>query len=100
MNIKIQSIHFDADKKLLEYVSQKVKKLEQFNDRIIDANVYLKLNNHRNKENKHVEIKINIYQHTLFKESEATSFEAATDLVIEALKMQIKKYKELLSEKS
>ncbi len=100
MNIKIQSIHFDADKKLIDYITQKVTKLEQFSDNIIDANIYLKLNNHRNKENKHVEVKINILHHTLFKESEASSFEAAMETVMDALKIQIKKHKELLLEKS
>jgi putative sigma-54 modulation protein len=100
MNIKIQSIHFDADKKLIDYITQKVTKLEQFSDNIIDANIYLKLNNHRTKENKHVEVKINILHHTLFKESEASSFEAAMETVMDALKIQIKKHKELLLEKS
>jgi putative sigma-54 modulation protein len=100
MNIKIQSIHFDADKKLLEYLTQKIEKLEHFYDKILDANVYLKLNNHHNKNNKHVEVKLNISQHTLFKEAVGSSFEAASDTVVEALKIQIKKHKELLLEKS
>jgi len=100
MNIKIQSIHFDADKKLIDYVTQKVEKLEHFYDRIIEANVYLKVNNHRTKSNKHLEVKINISNNTLFKEAEAESFEAASDMVVEALKIQIKKHKELLLEKS
>jgi putative sigma-54 modulation protein len=100
MNIKIQSIHFDADKKLIDYITAKVEKLEHFHDRILDANVYLKLNNHRTKDNKHVEVKINVLHNTLFKEAEANSFEAASDLVVEALKIQIKKHKELLLEKS
>ena len=100
MNIKIQSIHFDADKKLIDYVIQKIEKLEHFYDRILDATVYLKLNNHRTKDNKHVEVKINIQHNTLFKEAEANSFEAASDMVVEALKIQIKKHKELLLENS
>jgi len=99
MNIKIQSIHFDADSKLLDYITEKVTKLEQFSDKIIDTNIYLKLNNHRTKDNKHVEVKINILHTTLFKEAEASSFEAALEVVIDALKIQIKKHKELLLEK-
>lgn len=100
MNIKIQSIHFDADRKLIDHITQKVNKLEQFSDNIIDANIYLRLNNHRTKENKHVEVKINILHHTLFKEAESATFESALDIVIDALKIQIRKYKELLLEKS
>ncbi|MCB9252646.1 MAG: ribosome-associated translation inhibitor RaiA [Flavobacteriales bacterium] len=100
MNIKIQSIHFDADKKLLAFIQQKISKLELYNDKIIDVNVYLKLNNHHNKENKHVEVKINLANHSMFKDAEARTFEAATDIVVEALKIQIKKRKELLLQKS
>ena len=100
MKTKIQSIHFDADQKLIDYVFQKIEKLEHFYDRILDATVYLKLNNHRTKDNKHVEVKINISHNTLFKEAESNSFEAAADMVVEALKIQIKKHKEMLLEKS
>ncbi|MFM9945147.1 MAG: ribosome hibernation-promoting factor, HPF/YfiA family [Bacteroidia bacterium] len=100
MNIKIQSIHFDADKKLIEFVTNKIEKLEHYYDRILDATIYLKLNNHRTKDNKHVEVKLNISHNTLFKEAEANSFEAAADMVLEALKIQLKKQKELLLEKS
>ena len=54
----------------------------------------------RTKGNKHVEIKINIFQNTLFKEAESSTFEAAADMVVDALKIQITKHKELLLEKS
>ena len=100
MNIRIQSIHFDADSKLIEYINQKLEKLGQFSDKIIDAAVYLKLNNHHDKNNKHVEIKIHIHHSTLFKGAESSTFEAATELVIEALKVQIKKRKEMLLQNS
>ena len=98
MNIKIQSIHFDADKKLLDFISKKLEKLEQFSDKIIDATVYLKLNNHKDKMNKLVEVKLNSSNGMLFTEATSTSFEAATEKVIETLKTQIKKRKEQLSE--
>ena len=100
MNIKIQSIHFTADRKLIDFITQKVEKLELFYDQIIDANIYLKLNNHRTKDNKHVEVKLNIMNNTLFKEAESNSFEAASDMVVDALKIQITKHKEMLLEKS
>jgi putative sigma-54 modulation protein len=43
MNIKIHSIHFDADSKLLNFIDMKVKKLLQFFDDIIGAEVFLRL---------------------------------------------------------
>jgi putative sigma-54 modulation protein len=100
MKIKIQSIHFDADRKLVEFITEKVLKLEHYHDKIIDATVYLKLNNHHTKANKHVEIKINILHSTLFKDAEAETFEAATDIVMDTLKVQIRKHKERLLEKT
>ncbi len=45
MNVHIQSLHFDADSKLVEYVSKKLEKLNQFHDRIIKVDVFLKLDN-------------------------------------------------------
>ena len=43
MIINTTSIHFDADQKLLDYIEKKTTKLDQFFDRIIDAQVFLKL---------------------------------------------------------
>ncbi|NUM30924.1 MAG: ribosome-associated translation inhibitor RaiA [Bacteroidetes bacterium] len=94
MNIKIQSIHFDADKKLLDLITKKLEKLEQFSGKIIDANVYLKLNNHKDKANKQVEIKLNTSLGSIFTEYVSDKFETATDKVVETLKMQIVKRKE------
>jgi hypothetical protein len=58
MKIKVQSIHFTADKKLLKFVEEKVDKLFQFYDNIIDSEVYLRLDKSENTENKIAEIKI------------------------------------------
>ena len=43
MKIKVQSIHFDDDKKLLLFVQEKIDKLLNHNDDIIDGEIYLKL---------------------------------------------------------
>ena len=45
MNVHIQTVHFDADTKLVEHVRTKLEKLQQFHDRIIKVDVFLKLNN-------------------------------------------------------
>ena len=45
MNVQIQTLHFDADRKLVEYVTNKLDKLKTFHDRIIKVDVYLKLDN-------------------------------------------------------
>jgi putative sigma-54 modulation protein len=94
MKIEIQSIHFSADQKLLTFVQKKVNKLEQFFDKIISSEVYLKLENIPEEKNKIVEIKVIIPGSTLFAKEECKSFEEATDLSIEGLRKQIKKRKD------
>lgn len=98
MKLQMHSIHFDADSKLLDFVQRKVDKLETFYDRMVDGEVFLRLNN-EGIQNKTVEIKINMPGSQIFAKEEAKSFEEATDLATEALRRQIKKYKEKLQSK-
>ena len=93
MNLKVQSIHFDADKKLLAFIREKVEKLETFYDHIIDGEVILKLDN-SSTENKISEIKLNIPGKLLFAKEQASTFEEATDNAVEALRKQLTRYKE------
>ena len=94
MKLQIQSIHFDADQKLLEYIQKKAEKLATFHDKIIDGEVILKLDKDVNQENKVVEFKINIPGTTVFVKERSKSFEAATDEALEAAKTQLKKHKQ------
>lgn len=93
MKVKMHSIKFDADSKLLGVVQKKLDKLDTFFDRIIDGEVYMRLNNEGIK-NKTVEIKINIPGDQLFATATSASFEAATDESSKALKKQLKRHKE------
>lgn len=93
MNVKMHSIKFDADSKLLEVVQKKMDKLDTFFDRIIDGEVFMRLNNQGIK-NKTVEIKLNIPGDQLFATATSGSFEAATDEAAQALKKQVKRHKE------
>ena len=94
MNISIKSIHFDADKKLEKLIETKIKKLTQFHDSIITANVYLRLENTQDLDNKITEIKLDIPGTELFAKKQSNSFEKSTDGTIEALRRQLKKFKE------
>jgi putative sigma-54 modulation protein len=90
----MHSVHFDADQKLIEFIQRKVDKLETFYDRIIEGEVYLRLINDDNNENKVVEIKLFLPGTSLFAKEQARSFEAAADMTVEALRRQIKKTKQ------
>ena len=92
MKLQVHSIHFDADRKLIDFIQKKVDKLETFYDRLVDGEVFLRLNN-EGIENKTVEIKINVPGNHLFAKEQARSFEVATDMATDALKNQIKKFK-------
>jgi putative sigma-54 modulation protein len=96
MDIKISSVHFDADKKLLEFIDKKVNKLVKFYEDIIGAEVTLRLENGQALDNKVAEIKLLIPGNDLFAKKQSKSFEESTDIVIEALRQQIVKHKEKL----
>lgn len=95
MNVNIQSVHFDADRKLIEYVNSKLQKLNNFSDRIIRVNVFLKLDNvvHAIKD-KIAEIRVHIPRQNFFVKSTSKSFEASFDDAFESLVTQLKKNKE------
>lgn len=92
MKLQVHSIHFDADQKLVDFIQRKIDKLETFYDRLVDGEVFLRLNNEGN-ENKTVEIKLNVPGSQLFAMEKARSFEEATDQAAAALRMQLKKFK-------
>ena len=94
MKIKIHSIHFDADQRLLELIQEKVDRLLHFYEHIIDGEVYLKLDKSTSSENKIVEIKVNAPGKTLFASEQKKSFEEATNNAFDSLQKQVKKHKE------
>ncbi|HUX55525.1 MAG TPA: ribosome-associated translation inhibitor RaiA [Bacteroidales bacterium] len=94
MNIQIHSVRFDADKKLIDFVHQKLDKLTQYDEDIVNAEVYLRLNKDQDRENKISEIRLELPGGPLFAKKQSKTFEEATDDVIEALKKQITKHKQ------
>ncbi len=94
MKVNINPIHFKIDKKLDEYINEKITKLSKFHQEIISSDVILKLENSPTPENKIVEIKLVISGNDLFATKKAKTFEEATDLAVDALRRQIEKTKE------
>ena len=93
MKITVQSIHFTADRKLLDFIQKKVDKLDTFYDHIISGEVYLKLENVEDEANKISEIKLLLPGNQIFAKEKCKTFEEATDLVVESLRKQIEKHK-------
>lgn len=93
MDIKIHSIRFDADVKLLDFIKNRLEKLGLFYNEIISADVFLRLERSQDTENKITEIKLIIPGSELFAKKQTRSFEESTDLAVEALRSQIRKHK-------
>lgn len=93
MEVRVHSIHFDADKKLLEFIDKKIDKLTTFDDSLMSGEVFLRLDKADDHSNKVAEIKIKAPGAELFAKKQCASFEEATDLAVDALRRQIKKHK-------
>jgi putative sigma-54 modulation protein len=96
MKVKITSVHFKTDQKLDDFIQDKVGKLAGFYEGIISSEVTLKLENHDKQENKIAEIRLMVRGNDLFAKKQCKTFEEAIDSSVEALRKQIKKYKEKL----
>lgn len=94
MKLQVQSIHFTADVKLLDFLQKKLDKLETFNDSIIDGEVFLKLDTNDAKGNKVVNIKLNIPGNAIVVKEQRGTFEEAIDVSYDILKNQLSKLKE------
>lgn len=92
MNVKIQSVHFDADKKLLDFTEARVNKLERFAEDAAGAEVTLKIDKDHEHGNKVATIILDVKGPDLVAEGRARSFEEAVDTAVEALKRQIEKH--------
>lgn len=95
MNVKIQTVRFDADDKLMDYINQKLEKLKVFHDRIVKVDVFLKLDNvvHTIKD-KIAEIRVHVPRHNFFAKTTSKSFEESFDDAFDSLLTQIKKKKQ------
>ena len=98
MNVVIHPVHFDASSQLIEFINKKLTKLETFFDRIVEAEVFLKLESKQNVRDKIVEIKVHVPGKTLFVTKTAKTFEQSTDLALQTLAGQLKKQKERIKE--
>ncbi|HOY49574.1 MAG TPA: ribosome-associated translation inhibitor RaiA [Flavobacteriales bacterium] len=94
MKVNIQSVHFNADKKLLDFIELKLQKLATHYDKIIESEVTLRLDNASNNENKIVEIRLHVPGNDLFAKRQCATFEEAVDESIDALRNQMIKHKE------
>lgn len=94
MDIKIQSIHFDATEKLQAFIEKKVAKLEKAYEDINNVEVLLKVVKPATAQNKETKITVTAPGTTLFAEKTCDTFEEGVDLAVDALKVQLARFKE------
>ena len=94
MEIKIQSIHFDATEKLEAFVQKKAEKLEKTYEDIQKVEVQLKVVKPATSLNKEASITVVVPGNKFFVEKTCDTFEESVDLCVDSLKVQLTKFKE------
>jgi putative sigma-54 modulation protein len=95
MKWDIQTVGFSAKSELLESTKESVMKLEKYFTPIIGAEVYLRLEYDNQKENKKVEVKLNIPGEDVYADHKSESFEKSLGETIDKVKKQLLKKKDL-----
>lgn len=93
MDIKIQSVKFDADKKLITFIEDKVSKLSKYAEDILAADITLKLDKNYEQGNKVTVLKVDVTGDSLVAERQCKSFEESVDQCVDALRKQLEKHK-------
>ncbi|SDR04059.1 ribosome hibernation-promoting factor, HPF/YfiA family [Flagellimonas zhangzhouensis] len=100
MKVNAQSVNFVADGKLLDFVQKRMDKLDLFYDKVVDSEVFLKVENTSAKENKIVEIMVSVPRDRLVAKKQCKTFEEAVDSACSSLERQLVKRKEKLRAKA
>jgi putative sigma-54 modulation protein len=74
MKLKVKSVHFDADQKLLSFIQEKLDKLEHFYENILTGEVSLRVENSSDDENKYVQIRLNVPGNDLVAKEQCKTF--------------------------
>jgi len=96
MKVNTQSVNFNADQKLIDFIQKRMDKLELFYDKVISTDVYLKVENRSDKENKIFEARLKVPGDSFVVKKQCKSFEEGVDMAASSLERQLKKRKEKL----
>ena len=96
MEVRIQSIHFDASEQLRAFIQKKVSKLEKYYEYITGVEVSLRVVKPEVAENKEAGIKVLVPNSDFYANKVCDTFEEAVDECVEALEKQLAKHKEKL----
>jgi len=94
MKVNTQSVNFNADQKLIDFIQQRMDKLDQYYDRVIKSDVFLKLENTSGKQNKIFEAIISVPGDSFIVKKVCKTFEEGADSAVNSLGRQLKKRKD------
>jgi putative sigma-54 modulation protein len=100
MKVSVQSIHFQADAKLVDFIEKKLTRLDRYFDknRSVEAEVSLKLQDTGGPiHEKIIEIKLLLPGGWLIDKKTGRSFESAVTASADTLKRQLLRHKERTS---
>lgn len=96
MKVNVHAVNFTVDGKLIDFIQERMNKLEKYYDKVVDADVFLKVENTSDKENKIAEIKVNVPGDDFMVKKQCKTFEEAVETASESLERLLVKRKEKL----
>ena len=96
MKVNTQAVNFNADQKLIDFIQNRMDKLDLFYDKVVQSDVYLKVENTSDKENKIFEARVNVPGDSFVVKKQCKTFEEGADIAVSSLERQLKRRKEKL----
>lgn len=94
MKVNVHAVNFNVDGKLVDFIQERMDKLEKYYDRVVSSDVFLKVEKTSDKENKIVEIKVHVPGDDFMVKKQCKTFEEAVEQSAEALERLLVKRKE------
>ncbi|MDT0556688.1 HPF/RaiA family ribosome-associated protein [Patiriisocius hiemis] len=94
MKLNVQTPNFSPKSELLSYIDKRFVKLQQFHDKIVATDVFMKVQKTASKENKLVELLVRIPKKDIVIKKAAKSFEEAVYECMQSAERQLKKMKQ------
>ncbi|WP_445454023.1 ribosome hibernation-promoting factor, HPF/YfiA family [Flavobacterium sp. 25HG05S-40] len=94
MKVNVHAVNFTVDKKLVDFINERLAKLEKFYDKVVSSDVFLKVEKTSEKENKIVEVKIHVPGDDFMVKKQCKTFEEAIEISAESLERLLIKRKE------
>ncbi len=94
MKVNVHAVNFTVDRKLVDFIQERMNKLEKYYDKVVSSDVFLKVEKTSDKENKIAELKIHVPGDEFLVKKQCKTFEEAVDLSIEAAERLLVKRKE------